>query len=69
MIPLDCITAWRTHVELKLLSSSWLEQIINMQPLLDPLHRGDQTLMRLIDGFIAQLNVYRDTGIQVENIA
>lgn len=45
---------------------SWKElrnRMITLQASLDPSHRGDQTLERLISGFIAQLEVHRDTGL------
>jgi hypothetical protein len=37
--------------------------MVTIQESLDLTHRGDQTLDRLISGFVAQLDAHRDTGI------
>jgi hypothetical protein len=37
--------------------------MVTIQESLDLTHRGDQTLDRLITGFVAQLDAHRDTGI------
>jgi hypothetical protein len=43
------------------------DSMVTLQSTLDPTHRGDQTLIKLISGFIAQLAVHRDTGILSRN--
>jgi hypothetical protein len=51
---------------MKLAVISWEALRFKMNTLqknLDTSHRGDQTLSRLISGFLAQLEVHRDTGI------
>lgn len=45
------------------------DSMVALQVTLDPAHRGDQTLMKLISGFIAQFEVHRDTGIHQNNDA
>jgi hypothetical protein len=37
--------------------------MVTIKESLDLTHRGDQTLDRLISGFVAQLDAHRDTGI------
>lgn len=56
---------------MKLRVISWKDlrnSMITLQATLDPAHRGDQTLIKLISGFIAQLDVHRDTGILQNNV-
>lgn len=39
------------------------QRMISLQESLDLSHRGDQTLAKLIQGFLCQLEAHRDTGI------
>jgi len=68
----ELLTNHQEHVasvldRMKLSIISWEDlrnSMVTLQATLDPDHRGDQTLIKLISGFIAQLDVHRDTGIQ-----
>ncbi len=55
---------------LKINVISWSDlrnSLLEIHSTLDLSHRGDQTLSRLLSGFLAQLDAHRDTGLSLPN--
>ncbi|MCP4308853.1 MAG: hypothetical protein GY788_29055 [bacterium] len=52
------------RLELAVISWSCIRgQVVGLKDELDVAHPGEQTLYRLLDGFLAQLDAHRNTGI------
>lgn len=77
-LPKAIIKLFHAHPELvasvldrlRLAAISWAElrdRLMRIRASLDPKQRGEQTLAKLIDGFLAQLDSHRGTGLDAQN--